>query len=97
MAESSRTTQERRARTSAQPPEPPFGRSNNRLTSETTVQLQGSRTASLSWSALVKGMANSARPALGTTCLKSNVPKMPNTSFQRTLTPAGFGPLNSDR
>jgi hypothetical protein len=97
MAESSRTTQGRRARTSAQPPEPPFGRSNDRLTAETTVQLQGSRMASLSCSALVKGKAHSARSALGTTCLKANVSKMPNNSFQRTLAPAGFGPLNSDR
>ena len=53
--------------------------------------------ASLECSALVKGTAHSARPTLGTTCLKANVSKMPNNSFQRTLTPAAFGPLNSNR
>ncbi len=55
--------------------------------------------ASLSCSALVKEKAHSAGPALGTTCLKANVSKMPNTSFQRTRARGGRGPgpLNSDR
>jgi hypothetical protein len=95
MAES-RTTQEPRARASAQPPEPPFGRSNDRLTAETTVQLQGSRMASLSCFALVKGEVHSGGSVLDTTCLKANVSKMPNTSLQRTRV-RGPGPLNSKR
>ncbi len=96
MAGSSRITHERRARTSAQPAEPPFGRSNDRLTAKTTVQLQGSRTASLSCLTLVKRNALFVGPALGISCLKAN---MSNTSFQRTQIRAlrGFGPLNSNR
>ncbi len=97
MAGASRTTQARRARTSLQPPEPPFGRSNDRLTAEITVQYQGSRTASLSCLTLVKREAHFAGPAPDTSCLKANMSNMPNTSFQRALTPAGFGPLNSNR
>ncbi len=55
--------------------------------------------ASLSCSALVKRKVHSSRPALGTTCLKANVSKMPNTSFQRTRVRGGRGPgpLNSKR
>jgi hypothetical protein len=99
MAESSRTTQERRVRASAQPPKPPFGRSNDRLTAETTVRPQDSRMVSLSCSALVKGKVQPARPALGTTCLNAIPLTAPNTSFQQTRDRGGRGPgpLNSNR
>ena len=35
--------------------------------------------------------------AAGATCFNAGDHLRPNNSFQRTLTPAGFGPLNSDR